>query len=273
MKTLECRLLMEYVDKDKSRKWAHEVIESFLDERLAEYGIDPGDNLYALFRADTHRKEKFTSRLLRDSRNRCCYCMRDITGTTLEHVIPQSVRSKEEYFTVESNLDKDNIMLECDYLNNPKRVPPFPHTLAYENIIPSCLGCIPTGTSKCCNNFRGNEFIYPLMFRRNISKEIIYRTDGTVSWTKEPESTLIPTVERLGLNCAELRMIRKIWYYLSTHNLSCEDCNRVPAIEILLDAMGDSSEREILQNFKNPDYWNVVKKYTYFNDKSRFTVQ
>ena len=102
--------------------------------------------------------------------------MRDIKGTTLEHVILNSTKTKDkydEYFQMESELEKDNMMLAKDFLENPKEVPPFPHTIAYENLIPSCFGYLPTGSSKCCNNYRGEKFVHPLVFRKNISAEEI----------------------------------------------------------------------------------------------------
>ena len=264
---------MEYVDKSKSRQWAHRLIRTFLMKRLEEGYAACSSDLYESFRTDKKCKDAFVERLLEDSGHRCCYCMRDIRGTTLEHVIPKSVESREEfdkYFLMESDLDKENIMLESDFLAHPKDVPPFPHTIAYENLVPSCFGNIPGGSPKCCNLFRGDKALYPLMFRRHISEEVRYRTDGTISWKEDPEP-VVPTITKLGLDCPELKVIRKIWYYLSSHGLSCDDANRVSTIEILLDDLGDDPGREMLQNFMKPEYWKMLSNYTYFNDKSRFT--
>ncbi len=268
---------MEYIDKSKSREWAHSIIKAFLKRRLDESGKYPED-LYAAFRADPECKNAFVERLLEDNSHRCCYCMRDIKGTTLEHVIPNSTKSPDkygEYFQLESELDKGNIILAKDFLERPGDVPPFPHTVAYENLIPSCFGYLPSGQSKCCNNYRGDKFVHPLVFRKNISKEVTYKTDGNITWSEDPEP-VVPTLTKLGLDCTELKAIRRIWFYLASNGLSCEDSNRETTIEVLLNELGVPSnmkEREMqnmLLNFKKPEYWKLLERYTYFNDVGKY---
>lgn len=83
---------MEYIDKSKSREWAHALIKEFLKRRLEEDGEYPNE-LYNAFMGDTNCKDAFVKRLLEDNNHRCCYCMRDIKGTTLEHMIPRSVKN------------------------------------------------------------------------------------------------------------------------------------------------------------------------------------
>ena len=46
---------MEYIDKNKSREWAHELIKEFLKRRLEEDGEYPED-LYAAFSGDPEFK-------------------------------------------------------------------------------------------------------------------------------------------------------------------------------------------------------------------------
>lgn len=267
---------MEYIDKNKSREWAHELIKEFLKRRLEEDGEYPED-LYAAFSGDPEFKI-FRERLLEDNNHRCCYCMRDIKGTTVEHMIPQSVKSQatfSKYFEHSSKLDLINMILTQDFLDNPKEVPPFPHAIAYENLIPSCFGYLPSGTSKCCNNFRGDETIQPLVFRPNIHEEIKYYANGNIIWGNDPEDEK-PTIAKLGLNCFELKAIRRIWYYLSSHDLDCEDTNKNLAIDDLLIELGapkdaeDRNMQQMLLNFKKVDYWELLKKYTYFANKDIF---
>lgn len=272
---------MEYIDKSKSREWAHLLIKNFLQKLLDEDRIYPID-LYEALRRDTDIKNMFVSRLLEDNNNRCCYCMRDIRGTTLEHVIPQDVKTKEEfikYFEFESDLDISNIMLTQEFLENHKEVPPYPHAIAYENLIPSCLGHLPSNSksTKCCNHYRGNKNIYPLVFRKNINKEVEYKADGSIVWTEDPEPE-IPTVSKLGLDCLELKAIRRIWHYLVNHNMDYrEDKDSIyKVIDDLLIESGipkNSEERnmqEMLLNFKKNDYWKLLKDYSYFNNKEIF---
>lgn len=264
---------MEYIDKSKNRQRAHKLIQDFLQQCLKDnHGVLP-KNLYETFRSYTDFKNQFVNILLSDNHHRCCYCMRDIIGTTLEHMIPQDVNNQDDYdqyFVLNSHLDRNNMILAKDFPNEPHQIPPFPHTLAYENLIPSCFGAIPSAPAKCCNNFRGNKMVHPLVFRPNIHNEVIYKTNGNIIWTEDPE-TLIPTISKLGLDCLELKAIRRIWCYLSEHRITCDDANRFQVIDDLLIALGEPKNRQekdmqqMLNNFKNQNYWNILKKYAYFH--------
>lgn len=269
---------MEYIDKNKSRAWAHQLIKDFLRRRIEEDGKYP-DDLYAAFRADPECKDAFVAKLLEDNEGRCCYCMASIRGTTLEHVILNSTSDNDkykEYFSIESDLDKENMKLAKDFLENPSEVPPFPHTIAYENLIPSCFGYLPNGASKCCNNFRGEKFVHPLVFRPNIHSEVKYYPNGNIIWTADPED-IIPTITKLGLDCLELKCIRRIWYHLASRGLSADEQYRDATINTLVSDFGEPSgkkEKEMLAmlvNFKKRDYWKLLAKYTYFNDPTKFT--
>lgn len=265
---------MEYIDKEKSREWAQQLIREFLDWLKNESETYPED-LYIAFRADTPRKDSFIERLLEDNNHRCCYCMRDLKGTTLEHMIPQSVKTRvgyDRYFKGESSLDANNIVLAQEYLNNPQEVPPFPHTIAYENLIPSCFGDLPYNSAKCCNNHRKDRFIHPLVFRPTIHEEVKYYQNGDVVWTEDSEY-IEPTITTLGLDCLELKAIRRIWYYLANKGIGCEGQNSMQmAVDDLLIEIGTPSNSEekamqqMLMNFKKDEYWGLLKKYTYFNN-------
>lgn len=260
---------MEYIDKNKSREKAHKLIKEFLKECFDKQE-DCSADLYSVLKGNF--KNDLKNILLEDSNNHCCYCMRDLKGPTLEHVIPQKVKSQEDfskYFEMDSRLDSENIMLEAEFIINPKETPPFPHTVAYENLIPSCTGKFAASrNSKWCNNYRGDRFIRPLIFRENIHNEIKYKINGSIVWS-EDRADVFPTVNILGLNCLELKAIRRIWYYLSTHNLSCDESNKDRVINDII-TITEPQEREMLLNFKNKEYWNLLSQYTYFNNVERF---
>jgi hypothetical protein len=260
---------MEYIDKNKNREAAHKLIKGFLKECLKEEKSCLND-LYSIFNGEN--KKELKEILLKDTDNHCCYCMRNLQGSTLEHVITQKVNNQEDfykYFEIESELDKQNIILETEFLNNPKDVPPFPHTVAYENLIPSCLGTFASGTSKSCNNHRGDRFIQPLIFRKDIHNEIKYKKDGSVEWIKEEAD--IPTVISLGLNCLELKAIRRIWYYLSSNNISCDESNKdVVIYDIITELENEDEMLNMLMNFKKVEYWRLLSQYTYFNNVEIF---
>jgi hypothetical protein len=200
--------------------------------------------------------------------------MRNIKGTTIEHMIPQSVRTQREfskYYEKESLFDIFNMILAQDFIENPKDVPPYPHTIAYENLIPSCFGNLPDGSAKCCNNYRKDKTIQPLVFRPNIHDEVKYKADGNIIWTEDPEQ-IIPTLTTLGLDCIELKAIRRIWHYLASQGMGCEDANREKTIDDLLIELGTPSNsqeinmQQMLLNFKKSNYWKLLEKYTYFNN-------
>jgi hypothetical protein len=269
---------MEYIDKNKSRGWAHALIKDFLERRKREDGKYP-DDLYTAFRADPQCKDDMVNKLMEDNGHRCCYCMASIKGTTIEHVILNSTKTQEDfdkYFGMDSELDRNNIRLATDFLANPSDVPPFPHTIAYENLIPSCFGYLPGCSSKCCNIYRGEKFVYPLVFRKNINSEVEYYSDGRVVWKEDPEDK-IPTVTKLGLDCLELKAIRRIWYFLCTNGLTCEYRYKEKVVYTLIDELGDTTNnkekkdmRNMLMNFLKTEYWNLLEKYQYFNDINKF---
>ena len=95
-------------------------------------------------------------------------------------------------------------------------------------------------------------------------------------WRDEPDDNppqAISTITTLGLDCAELKVIRRIWCYLAQHNLSY-DANREDVIYNLIFQPSNSEEEELfnmLLNFERDDYWNLLAKYSYFNDASKFT--
>jgi hypothetical protein len=80
---------------------------------------------------------------------------------------------------------------------------------------------------------------------------------------------VFPTVNILGLNCLELKAIRRIWYYLSTHNLSCDESNKDRVINDII-TITEPQEHGMLLNFKNKVYWNLLSQYTYFNNVEIF---
>ena len=125
---------------------------------------------------------------------------------------------------------------------------------------------------------RGDNFIHPLIFRNTIAREIVYKANGSVVWKSEPSDqhdpqALVSTITVLGLDCAELKAIRMIWCYLAQHNLSY-DVNREEVIYNLIFQPSNSGEEGLLNmllNFERDDYWNLLAKYSYFNDASKFT--
>ena len=234
---------MEYIDKqNKANKGnAHAILDDFL-ERYQEGGEPFPKDLYDALKSDRKNNcvntfRNYSERILEENAFRCCYCMRTIRRNvnsqrypvTLEHVILNCIDTKEqydEYFKYSSDLDSQNIVLTDDFLKNKKPTwPPYPHRIAYENLIPSCYGQFPSSgekSSQTCNLKRGNDFVPPFVFRKKIHNEIkYYKRYGTIAWTADNGDE--PCVNKLGLNYIALRLIRLAWYYLSSKGKGCED--------------------------------------------------
>lgn len=295
---------MEYIDKKKGKKWAHPLLLSFLNrcQKYSPYPADLYDTMKSDVDPDTNAnpgRESTYKRLLTgilDESNggagigHCCYCMRTIsasgTHSTLEHVIPNKTPDQKEYnryYSVPSNLEKDEhvmVFKEVFLSRHKASAPPFPHNVAYENLVASCDGCLPKGSLQhiCCNNPRGDHYIPPFMFMSNIHDEFVYKAEsGLVIWKSNPhldrrERTRVVNNE-LNLNCDILRMIRRIWCFLAENDLDCvlpqEERRRI--IDTLRPRFPLGNDRELIQNFVQDQYWLLLEDYRYFNDKNKFS--
>lgn len=273
---------MEYIEK-KRHEDAHALIEGFLKRHHDVYKAYQKD-LYEYFR-DENVEGVATRRalieILVDEQNyRCCYCMRRVnTGHTIEHVIVNHPRDEEDYNRYlgnESQLDDADIMLSYSFVERQLPPPPYPHSVAYENMLMSCDGhcCIGNRTSFTCNNYRGNRFVYPLPLMKNITNEVRYRKDGFVYWTNETD-TKHPTIESLGLNYNLLKLIRRLWCKIATMGLDAANCNRQSLIyEVLGDMVGEGASDESMQSLflfiENDGYWDLFIQFDYFNDVTKF---
>lgn len=284
---------MEFIDKQRGKEWAHEIIDDFL-RRCRQYEQPFPTDLYKALKNDrkdgVNTFQQYSESILKENDCHCCYCMRTIKKhplshkypMTLEHVILNSIVKQSDYdayYCTPSELEKGDMTLTANFMES-QQYPPYPHTIAYENLIPSCLGNFPrTGSSsKTCNNYRGNKFLPPLVFRRTIKDEIRYYTDGTVEWTKDSRYNKdeIPYVNILGLNYIDLRFIRCVWYYLTKERLDYnipEDRERVLRIieAELNDEDKDSRELlESLRKFNDDAYWKLLGDFLYFNQMDLF---
>ncbi len=215
----------------------------------------------------------------------CSYCMRiiraDDSHSTLEHVIPNNTKdqkSYDQYYKVNTKLEKREMVFRDVFINRHHcSASPFPHNVAYENLVSSCDGSLPKGSQNhiCCNGPRDDDYIPPLLFIPEIHEQIKYKKSGIVIWAandeveKRERHQVIS--EKLRLNCDILRVVRLIWCYLAennlTHQLDMKDKRRV--IDIL-QSRAASYDSDMLNNFRNDNYWGLLEEYQYFNDKTRF---
>jgi len=284
---------MEYIDKQKEKSKLHALLDDFL-ERYSQSGKPFPADMYDALKADRNNGmntfQHYSETMLEENECRCCYCMRTIRENplshrfhvTLDHVIPNSVDSQadyDEYYRLPSELEKNDMTLTANFVKS-QQWPPYPHRIAYENLVPTCLGTFPDTDkqSMTCNIKRGDSFVHPLVFRKTINNEIKYYNDGTVEWTADPGDGKDgkPHVNLLGLNFIDLRFVRCAWFYILREGLSYDIVNsehlfRVMEAELDDDEKDSKELLESLKKFKTKEYWELLSDFQYFNNKSRFT--
>ena len=271
---------MEYIDKTKLRNEGEAIIDAFL-KRLQEAGEYP-DDLYEAFKSDKdengeYSKDKLIKVLLTEQDNHCCYCMKKLDRNedeiTLEHLILNSITERQKYneYFKRNTVLNNKVCLAKDFIDkNETNTPPYPHTVDYENLAASCDGKFFSRTEKyvqCCNLKRENKYMEPIVLYDTIHNEFEYTTNGFAIWKNE--TSIFPLTSTLGLNAPVLRMIRRIWFYAKDNQIDLEKINRQ---EVLCGLLGEFTDKEfadtnyfeILSNFQNDGYWNLLLKYSYF---------
>lgn len=296
---------MEYIDKKQGVQQAHTLLSAFLS-RCQNGGFSPNDDLYDKMNSDRDPNVPnadttyniLRRQLLQENQGRCCYCMRTIGegNTTLEHVIPNRIADQahyDEYQTFYSREDWQKIVFSKAFLANPRwPFRAFPHTVAYENLIPSCNGRFAKDVSddiharderksKCCNNKRKDDFLIPFVLNRQMVSEFKYKRNGYVIWpvdnniTGDERKKLLEehekTINTLNLNCPELVAIRRIWFFLSSLGKDCDSTEKDKTVFYLTeDDNLTEEERNMLNNFWSDNYWVLLAEYRYFNDSNKF---
>ena len=298
---------MEYIAKLNSplATEAHELLNRFLN-RCDKGGFAAHDDLYALLKSDKEMdgpSSNTTYRSLRrlllsENESRCCYCMRrlDEEKTTLEHVIPNKTPSQEDYNNYqpfyEEGLWQKMVFAKAFLMHPMWPGTAYPHTVAYENLLPSCDGKFAKVTtsechardnrvSKCCNNFRGEKFVIPFVLNAQMVSEFRYKSNGMVVWPVRSDvvgdlrmELLLQhkeTIDKLGLNCAELVAIRRIWFFLSALQRDCVPTEKERTILYLLEDKNlTNPEKAMLENFWSDNYWDLLSDFRYFKDHTKF---
>lgn len=279
---------METIVKKKHNE-AHSLIDGFLQRHLEKHGGKYVQDLYDYLCADwvpgqVKTKKALQNILLEEQNGRCCYCMKRIEGLrpeqmSIEHVIvnhPNDANDYNQYLGRNSQLDKADIIRTDEFIEKQVPPPPYPHSVAYENMLMSCDGKCHVGSNTpfSCNNKRLHEFVVPLPLMPNINAEIKYMKDGYVYWNNETSSGIL-SVDILGLNNGVLRIIRRIWYKLAIDKINPQECNRQDLVyEVLGDMLDDGSTDADIQTLflfaNNNWYWELLLRFDYFNDPTKF---
>lgn len=168
---------MQYIDKLTDSSLAtslKEHIKGFIEAQW-----DEKDKRYVNLSYGDLPKQALYEGLTEEQHGFCCYCMRSLTvknektvkegetvtkkkNVTLEHVIPHKLKitAMEELARYQAYAPLHKTLVE---LTDPKRPittkiteAPYPHFIAYENLVASCDGKFPNKKSSiCCNNKRG----------------------------------------------------------------------------------------------------------------------
>lgn len=191
--------------------------------------------------------------------------------TELEHIIPRAKQSIEDFepYYASSHILQQNVVPQNSFetATNERNMPPFPHHIAYHNIVASCNGRTFESSEDftCCNRKRGDDFIPPF----NLMKDSVgYLPDGTIVYLKELKNR--DYFEILNLNKETLRNIRRLWYLFSQSNLSAQLLDNAVELEeiITVHAIAHSptpiEDIKLLETFSNQTMWNAFKKYSYF---------
>lgn len=193
---------------------------------------------------ETVDKTDLTELLMEEQDGFCCYCMRRLhpgkegnhrKNITLEHVIPHRI-SQEEWehdkarYRKYAQLSDKNITVcpkgELDDVKAKFGMPPFPHFLAYDNLVASCDGQTLDESGNevshhCCNHIRENHYIEPLYFHAHISEEIKYDGRGHIQCDEE----YVPYLkEKTGVNIMSrfLNKVRLFWKQVTDSEYTAE---------------------------------------------------
>ena len=253
---------MEYINKQSDE--GLDLISDYLT-RCKEFGYNYPIDFYGNF----DRKSELREILIDEQGERCCYCMRKLeksSKTTLEHLIINNIKTKvdfDNYLTKQTILN-DNVCYASDFIRDQIiKYPPYPHTIAYHNLVASCNGKLVGNIVECCNNKRGDKFIEPIVLFPNIREKIIYKKNGFAKFPEDISGDDLATMGILGLNSNMLRWIRILLIYIKENGLDLNGKRE----KIVIGALEYVSEDdyESFFNFKNNDeYWNLLKEYDYF---------
>ena len=221
-------------------------------------------------------EKAFEHQLINEQDGFCCYCMRHLTKgeVTLEHVMPQKIKKEDQdtdvrYYSQYGRLKKKYVKyMESIPKVGKLKIPPFPHSIAYENIVASCTGKVYNKGEKytlhqCCNNFRDNQKIIPAFFIRGIENQLGYRKDGTIDCSERMDDT----VKFLNLEHPSLVFIRKIWAAIVMAGITINEVkaaqkDNLQRNDIISDIDIKKAERDKLGN---NIYWNLLNEFYWFH--------
>lgn len=286
---------MQYIDKfhPENRKKGLRINQEVLD---SHWNAETGE--YFSMRYKDFDKKPFNSLLSNEQGGLCCYCMRRLhvnaernhrKNVTLEHVVPNKITSDEwnqdkgSYQKFRGLTDEFITVCPSDGVIDKKvrfGMPPFPHFIAYDNLVASCDGQTLNYDATevnhhCCNNYRGNRYVEPLYFHVNVGNEIDYDSFGRIVCEEEVVKYLD---EKTGVNIMSpfLNKVRMFWNLVSASGYTPEDIRAAEDDEELRQDIRDDlfttdglGEWEFLEDeVKWAVYADYDWFYTYYRNKA-----
>ena len=306
---------MRYIDKNNTNRAAgNQVTLDYLNAHCKDANGHYCGILYRNRGAITHPDflscgtpsyyNRMVSILMKEQGNRCCYCLRRLQEgmpncdetVTIEHIVPQGFdRSKrtefEEYKDFASNI-KDNVELTDVYELQPgaQTMPPFPHKVAYDNMVVSCNGSFPSGINggACCNIHRDQERALPVYFLTDIAEQIDYQKNGDIFAPIDAASSseIEEVIYNANLACDPLKDIRQVWYELSAREwgeiIQCD--TEAKRAKLLTDTFApglmirnQNEANRLIAKFSIQEYWHTLMLYDVFytimRDKYRMPLK
>ena len=153
--------------------------------------------------------------------------------------------------------------------------PPFPHNVAYNNLVLSCLGTFPDenrpASNMCCNIKRQEKYAFPAYYFPDIQQYISYKTDGTI--IVEIAAPFYEDIHNLvcstKLFIRPLNEIRRLWYELRHTNYrdiySCRNTDeRRELLSSKLISMTLEDKKKFISKYIKDDYWKTFMLYHKF---------
>ncbi|GHT62746.1 hypothetical protein AGMMS50239_16940 [Bacteroidia bacterium] len=271
---------MQYIDKTnvKFKDRAYTLLDSFIQGQWQQ-----SENCYVNLAYENFNNEKLTKWLLEEQEYYCCYCMKHIlkeakilkderliikNETTLEHIIPNKSKNSLDYnkYSLYGEIRKSVFFWDESKMSSIKlNMPPFPHILAYENLVVSCNGEIPDqGKSKCCNNARGNKDIEPLFYVKTVRTDIKYDFKGIIICDPKYDQT----IKFLNLEHQTLQLFRRCWLNLPSKYTPLDVINASKDEDLRNDIVDDMDISMITTSdkttIKNSVYWKTFMNYFWF---------
>lgn len=305
---------MIFIDKTKGERDAESILQNFMslhqlkdangqteEGRYENISYEALDNNAVTIDGVTATHRNHMIRVIKNTQaddygvQRCCYCMRTINDEdiTLEHVMQYSLgeNNRDEYRRYISYglpfLTAENVILSCDYVAKfdtaNQAVPPYPHVMAYHNLVASCTGYFPKKQNRsqqmvvCCNNKRQHAHVYPLFFDADWENKVAYGRSGKMNLMYQGDDQNVRTglvnfVTKVGLNAEALVEIRRLWFLMRKEDIAVirnlhTKAQRGAKIAVLLLTTTDvkyESDNLLRKKYCIDDYWTLFLKYDWF---------